>query len=69
MPEPFTLAEALPAEQARCRELLIAYKEIGPVGAFGYTMIEAALKRADQAVMSGDPVAMLRSYEELKGCE
>jgi hypothetical protein len=64
-----TLGEALPQEQARCRELLTQYKQIGPAGVFGAAMIEAALKRADQAVMSGDPVAMLRTYDELKKCE
>lgn len=64
-----SLADALPIEQARVRELLVAYKQIGPAGAFGAAMIELTLKRADQAVMSGDVVAMLRSYEELKDCE
>lgn len=64
-----TLAEALPREQARCRELLQAYKDLGPAGAFGHAMIEAALKRADSAVAAGDVAAMLRSLKELRGCE
>lgn len=64
-----TLADALPQEQERCRELLAVYKTIGPAGTFGAIMIEAALARADQAVMSGDLVEMLRSYKELKECE
>ena len=62
-----TLAEALPKEMARCRELAGQYKEIGPAGMFGAAMIEADLKRADQAVMSGDVVAMIQIYESLKG--
>lgn len=57
-----------PKEQARVRELLGIYKTI-PTGMFGAAMIEKVLQRADQAAMSGDPVAILRSYEELKGCE
>lgn len=61
-----SLAEALPKEQARCRELVGRYKEIGPAGMFGALMIETALRQADQAVMSGDVVAMLRAYEELR---
>ena len=62
-----TVGEALPREQARCRELLTEYVAIGPAGAFGTFMIKAALKRADQAVMSGDVVAMLRSLADLRG--
>ena len=61
-----TLGDELPQEQARCRELLIAYKEIGPAGAFGALMIEQSLREADQASISGDIVAMLRAYEKLK---
>jgi hypothetical protein len=64
-----TLADALPIEQARCRELLTLYKEIGAAGTLGALMIEQALQRADKAVMSADVVAMLRSYEELRGLE
>ena len=62
-----SLGDDLPKEQARCRELLGIYKQIGPPGQFGAMMIEQALQRANQAVISGDIVAMIRSYEELKG--
>lgn len=58
-----------PKEQARVRELLTQYKAIGPAGMFGAAMIEQALQRADQAAISGDVVAILRSFEELKGWE
>jgi hypothetical protein len=64
-----SLAEAILDEQARCRELLTEYKAIGPAGQFGYLMISQALQRTEAAVMAGDTVAMLRCYEELKGCE
>lgn len=63
-----SLGEAFPIEQARVRELLGLYKSI-PTGAFGAAMIEAVLRRADAAAASGDLVAMIRSYEEMKGCE
>lgn len=62
-----SLAESLPAEQARVREVLGYYREIGPAGAIGAAMIEQSLRRADQAVMSGDVIAMLAAYEDLKG--
>lgn len=64
-----SVGEQFPLEQARVRELLTQYKAIGPAGAFGAAMIEQALRRADQATISGDVLAILRSYEELKGCQ
>lgn len=64
-----TLGDALPKEQERCRELLAVYKELGAVGAFGAMVIETALRKADQAVMSGDVTAMIQAYKELQACE
>ncbi len=61
-----SLGEALPVEMARVREVLGHYKEIGPAGMFGAAMIEQSLRMADQAVMSGDVVAMIRAYQDLK---
>lgn len=60
------LGDALPKEQARVREILGHYKEIGPAGTFGAMMIEQSLAKADQAVMIGDVVAMMRAYKDLK---
>ncbi len=62
-----TLADALPREMARVREVLGHYREIGPAGMFGAAMIEQDLRAADKAVMSGDVVAMLRSLKALQG--
>ena len=61
-----TLGDALPKEQARVREVLGRYKEIGPVGAFGAAMIEEVLRRADVAIISGDLVAMISVFKELQ---
>lgn len=63
-----SVGEAFPDEQARVRELLALYKTI-PTGMFGAAMIEQILRRADEAAISGDIVAIIRSYEELKGCK
>ncbi len=67
-----SLGEAYPKEQARCRELLRQYEEIrnlpGVNVNFAVAMIEKTLKEADQAAISGDPVAMLRAYEAMKDC-
>lgn len=64
-----SLAEALPEQQARCRELLNIYREIGPAGQFGAMVIEAALQRADRAAARQDVVAMLAAYKELEALE
>ena len=61
-----TLADALPKEMARVREVLGHYKEIGPAGMFGAAMIEQDLRTADAAVMSGNVVAMMRAYKTLQ---
>ena len=65
--ESTTLADALPAEMARVREVLAQYHEIGPAGAIGAMFIEQDLRVADRAVMSGDVVAMIRALEVLRG--
>jgi len=64
-----SLAQALPREQARCRELLVEYKAMGAPGFIGASMIEIALQQADQAVAGGDVIAMIQAYEKLKECD
>ena len=64
-----SLAEAYPEEQERLRVLLEAYKEIGPVGAFGHAMISDVLRRSCEAAAQHDTVAMIRLYEEMKECQ
>lgn len=66
MSEIKSLAQALPEEQARVREILGYYKELGPVGMFGAAFIEQDLREADNAVMSGDVVRMIAAYQKLK---
>lgn len=61
-----SLGEDFPKEQARCREVLSQYREIGPPGRFGALMIEDMLRRADRAAMSGDVIEMIRVYEEMR---
>lgn len=61
-----SVGTALPKEMARVREVLGHYKEIGPAGKWGAAMIEQSLRMADEAVISGDIVAILRAYEDLK---
>jgi hypothetical protein len=63
-----SVGEDFPKQQARVRELLEGYREI-PTGGFGAAILEEILRRADRAAISGDVVAILRSYDELKGCQ
>lgn len=60
-----TLGDAFPKEQARVREILGYYKEVGAAGTFGALMIEDVLRRADRAAVSGDVVQMARVYQEM----
>lgn len=59
----------LPAEQARCRELVRKYVAIGSTGAFASALIEASLRRADRAVIDGDESDIRRALEELQAYE
>ena len=61
-----SLGEEYPKEQARVREVLGIYKEIGPVGAFGAHHIEQTLKAADEAALSGDLTRMIVAFEDMK---
>jgi len=63
------LLHSLPAEQARCRELVRKYVAIGSAGAFGAALIEQSLKRADRAVIDGDENDIRCALDELKGYE
>ena len=62
-----TLGDDFPREQARLREVLGYYKEIGLAGGFGVALIEDILRRADEAAIEGDLPAMIRVYQEMKG--
>ncbi len=64
-----TLGDEFPKALARAREYLQIYKDLGPAGTFGAIMIEQTIQEADRAAISGDVVAMLRSYQALKAIE
>jgi len=61
-----TLADALPREQARCREMLEHALELPPQsGFFLVATLREALAQAERAAASGDVVAILRAYQML----
>ena len=62
-----TLADALPSEMARVRDVLMPqYQEIGPAGGFALMIMRASLDRATKAIVEGDLPAMIRAHHELK---
>jgi hypothetical protein len=61
-----TLGHALPKEIARVRELIEQYQSIGPSGQFGVVMMSHDVAEAENAILNGDVVAMLRVYQRLK---
>lgn len=64
-----SVGEDFPKQQERVRRLAQFGREIGPAGAFYVAVCEAALKRAEKAAISGDPVAILQAYAEMRGIE
>jgi hypothetical protein len=66
-----SLAEELPKEQARVREIIMQYRDpiLKGAGNLAAAMMEQSLAAADRAIISGDVVAMIRCYEDLKGYE
>lgn len=64
------LVEGLLEQMNRCRELLKVYAKL-PEGAgmFAKMMIEREIKTAEDALGSGDTVAMMKAYATLKGCK
>lgn len=61
-----SVGEDFPNEQARVRTIQQHAREIGPAGAFLVAICELALRNAEQAAISGDLVAILRAYQDLK---
>lgn len=66
-----SLGDDLPKEQARVRELILQYRDpmLNGAGNIAAMMMENSLREADKAIMSGDVVAMINAYKDLKGYE
>jgi hypothetical protein len=61
-----TLADALPREIERVQELIPMYESV-LMGFIAAGMMRESIRQAHAAMVSGDVVAMLRVYEDLKG--
>ena len=63
-----SIGTELPKEQERVRKLRDLYLELeGGAGKIGAVLMELSLKKAEQAVASGDVIKILQAYEDLKG--
>lgn len=64
-----TLGDALLLECARVRKLITQYRDpiMNGGGEIAALMMEQSLAVADYAMVSGDVIAMIRAYEDLKG--
>lgn len=66
-----SLGESLPLEVERVRELLTIYESLMGMPQVNVapmiTILKAELRAAEQAMLTGDTVAMLRSYQSLRG--
>ncbi len=63
-----TLAEDFQNQLERNIELRVEYRSLpNNAGAFGALMLTNVIDKAKHALATGDVVAMLRSYEEMKG--
>lgn len=62
-----TLGDKLLEECGRVRGLIGLYREsCGAAGGMATAMMESALRDADQAMIQGDPRAMIAAYQRLQ---
>ena len=61
-----TLGDEFPLEIERAKEKAEGYRGIGAAGAFALSWITPLIAEAEQAQASGDVVAMVRLYPQLK---
>jgi hypothetical protein len=61
-----SLGEALPREIERVQELIGQYESV-PMGHVAAAMMKQEIKKAHDAMISGDLVGMIAAYKELKG--
>ena len=60
--------DKLDKEISRCVEILKAYEEIGPMGAFAVSILRPKITDGLKAIESGNLIAMKRAYFGLVGC-
>lgn len=63
-----TLADALPREIERVQEIIKEYESV-PAGHLAAAMMRQDIKRAHEAMMSGDLAGMISAHQALKEYE
>lgn len=56
-------------ERARVRNVVAAYRGLGPAAAYGADQAAKVLKRADAAAALGTLAELIRSLKEMQGCK
>lgn len=60
-----SIADDLPKEQARCREILENAQALGQAGAFLAMQLKQSLSKAEIAAAAGDVNGMVMAYQDL----
>jgi hypothetical protein len=63
-----TIGDALPKEIERVQEIIKVYEEI-PAGKIAAEMMKQDIKKAHEAMISGDLTAMIAAYQSLQEYE
>lgn len=63
------IIEGIQQEVLRVREIAEIYKETGPAGELAVMLMSKDVVEAEQAIATGDTVAMIRLYNDLKDWE
>ena len=63
------VGEQFPVEVKRCEDLLQAYRDIGPAGAFGVANLTQVIRVAKAAWESGDVVRIVKAFAVMRSCE
>lgn len=69
MSESQNLLEGLEAEIERNKSLLQQYREIGPEGTIGASLLHGLISKAERALKENDISTMLEVYQELRETE
>lgn len=60
-----TLAESLPKEIERVQEIIKEYEQV-PMGHIAAALMKYDIKKANEAMISGDLVGMIQAHQALK---
>jgi len=63
------IIEGIQRQCERVRKLIPLYESIGSAGAFSVSLMRYSIQSAEEAIASGDTLAMFLAYKDLEGYE